>query len=309
MSLSQFGGTAEHTGRAMVLADGLLDGPESQKKLSRPFGVDFGICGVGLFGESRSNLKSAIFIDQPPKETKLQAFGLTDFPKIRDALGLAFGGDRVWLERDVLVVPVPQTGAQAAPGDYVKAGAPGQLGCPVKWGSGPSNGILTAGHVALSVGTIAYDAASKQIGTVKFVLNPSPGSGAIAGIDVAVIEFATGVVAATTPKIVSAAIPPPGAAVEVHVQRSHAATIQPTKIYGSAGWWYAVLSNVTYSDVYISGGVTQAGDSGGPAFLQGVVGRVIGHVVCGAPTVSCIQDIQQQLKAISNDPVFASISL
>jgi hypothetical protein len=309
MSLWQFGGTVEHTGRAMVLADGLLNGPIPQKKLSRPFGADFGICGVGLFGESRRNLKSAIFIDKLEKETKLRAFGLADFPKVRDALGLAFGSEREWLEQDVVVVPVPKTSAQVAPGAYVKAGAPGQLGCPVKWGSGPSKGILTAGHVGLSVGTKAYDDAGKQIGTVIFVLNPSPGAGATAAIDVAVIEFSSGVVAVTTPKIVATAIPPPGAAVEVHVRRSHAATVHTTNIYGGAGWFYAVLSNVTYSDVYISGGVTQSGDSGGPVFLQGVVGNIIGHVVCGAPAISCIQDIQQQLKAISNDPVFSTISL
>jgi hypothetical protein len=309
MALWQFGGGGEQPGRAMVLAEGLLNGPPSQKGLKDPFGIKFGICGVGLFGESQNTLRAAIFIDNSSQTKPLEAHPLYDFPSCRDALGTTFGGDRTWLERDVVVVPVPKSIAQIAPGEYVRAGASGQLGCPVKWGSTPSQGVLTAGHVGIYSGSLAYDSAGALVGAVKFVLNPAPGSGA-AEIDVAVIELTTGISLKIGPSITGSAIPPPGAAIEVHVQQSRAPSVKTTNVYGNASWWHATLSNVTYSDVYISGGVTQPGDSGGPVFLGGAAGQIIGHIVCGSPGhVSCIQDIQQQLKAISNDPAFSAIRI
>jgi hypothetical protein len=305
MSLWGFGATTDAVGRALLLAEGLRRGPPGWDVKGGPFGVRFGICGVGLFSRSANNVLPSLFINSGTTLHELAEQPLAEFPGAREALYRVFQDSPELLKADILAVPVSPTFSQISSGDLVSVnGIRGQLGAPVKWQT--SSGYLTAGHVGQSNKLVVHDHLMSSIGTVVYVLDPLSSPTLSNGVDVAVIELNQGMTHGAPPAITATAIPTANAAVDVYTQSG----VRSAQIYGSAAWWYAASSKVTYTDVYLSGtGVTKGGDSGGPVLLSGNPTHIIGHVVCGGSATSCFQDVDHQLAAIRNNPSFSTIGL
>lgn len=305
MSLFQFGATTEDTGRALVLAAGLMQGPSRDRPLTQPFAMSAGVCGVGLFVENRSVFPT-IFMNAPHiGDAELRAFGIGDFPILRDVLGMAFPEGRDWLLKNLKVVSVAPCRPLADTGGIIiSAQKKGLLGARVKWGSG--EGYLTAGHVGQRVGNAVKDAAGGTVGSVVFVNDPQPNTSATADIDIALVECDPKNVAINNSLgITNMATAVSNDSVTVSTQSGPAST----SIVGYCKWFTAMNSSgVVFADVYLSThGVTINGDSGGPVTLANSPADVIGHVVAGGANTSCLQDIKPQIARVRSDPLFTSL--
>lgn len=303
MGLAHFGGDAQSTARALALASALLDGPQRQMVERRePLAYSAArICGVGLFYAQGRCWPAVIQedYDAPNQLESRSAEGV--LPVLRELAGMVYRDRGVdWLLDGLRLVPVLPCRAQAGLGDAIAVGGiDGQLGAPVRWSAG--QGYLTAGHVGQALGTMAFDAFGGPLGHVVQVRNPPPGGGG-RHIDVAVIE----VPASMTIGSVRASSAQANDAIVVQTRKGP----QLTNVLAYCTFFYASLSAVTLADVYLSAnGVTQGGDSGGPAWLGRRHEELVGHVVAGGPNTSCVQDVQQQIAKIRSDPGFASLSL
>lgn len=300
MSIWEFGYSLEAASRALVLAEGLMYGPAGTGELSRPFSVEYGVWGVGLFATNNKVVVPAVFVDGGASISSLAAHPLTEYPQAVAAIAAAFGQSLPWQDA-VRAVPVSPMQFQADAGDYVKAGMQGQLGVPVQWAG--KRGFLTAGHVGKAIKTAAYDSTGLHLGTVVFVRAPPPGR--TPSPDIAVIEIGASIPCGNKLGITSPAKAGPQDAVTVHARSGP----KKASIAAFSSYVYLKKSNVTVSDVYqTNNGVTVGGDSGGPV-LTAKGAHIIGHIVGGGSATSCIQELDHQLNAIRSDPAFASIQV
>jgi hypothetical protein len=308
MWLWEFGAPLEIAARALLLSQGLYEGPtlgESGEWSNVPFAFNYGITGVGLYVRNPNDIVPSIYTVGSPD---LKEMTWTPFPSggpFYEAVARVFGTELDWILKDVIVVQTGRLELQADPGDPIQTTTDtGQLGAPVQWGT--SYGYLTAGHVGKSVGSIIQDSALNTVGTVVFAMDPT-GKGATPEIDVAVVEVA-GKVWSNRLSITGAAVARGSAAVDVY-RRSYPNPI-PSTIQGGKSWFVASPPGApltTLNAVYLtSAGVTAGGDSGGPVMLSGTT-TMIGHVAAGGPATSCIQDVRHQMRKIKSNPAFRTI--
>jgi hypothetical protein len=237
-----------------------------------------------------------------PRWIRLEELGtikdqlFSDFPETEAGLFLESG----W----AFVAPPPILHASA--GDVVIAGGSiGTLGAEVSWGSG--YGILTAGHVAGSVGSIAYTASpggqAQQIGSVVFS-RTAAGAGPRGGADVGLIELAGTMPTGWAQKKATTAQPLD----KIKVQRNSGPV--PGELKGMWAWLAYPNTNIVFANTYQTvTAITQQGDSGAVA-IHATTGEIVGHVVGGTGQVaSYIQEIDYQLCAIAAQSPFATISL
>jgi hypothetical protein len=187
----------------------------------------------------------------------------------------------------------------------IAGGSIGTLGAEVSWGSG--YGILTAGHVAGSVGSIAYTASpggqAQQIGSVVFS-RTAAGAGPRGGADVGLIELAGTIPTDWAQKKATTAQP----LEKITVQRNSGPV--PGELKGMWAWLAYPNTNIVFANTYQTvTAITQQGDSGAVA-IHATTGKIVGHVVGGTGQVaSYIQEIDYQLCAIAAQSPFATISL
>jgi hypothetical protein len=310
MWLWDFGASLETAGRALLLSEGLYQGPaDFNEPFTFPFALRYGITGVGLYAKSQTDIVPCVYTQGNSEITELTAEPFPSDGPFYEAIVQVFGNDLAWILRDLVLVQTGPVQLQYDPGDKIQTSGTGQLGAPVRWGT--SRGFLTAGHVGKSVGTVVYDAHSNVVGSVVFALDPT-GQVATPAIDVAVIEVASGTPWGNSLGITgTTSVPPTGlSAIDVY-QRSSPNPVS-THVRSNAKWW--IVSAPGYPatklrGVYLSTtGVTSRGDSGGPVLLQGTT-EIVGHVVAGGPATSFIQDVRHQLRKIKSDPVFNSIRI
>jgi hypothetical protein len=211
--------------------------------------------------------------------------------------------------------------AQMSPGDNVSTSINGAGGIQISWSG--KQGILTAGHVGTPAGATAYSAGAK-IGKVVLSLDPaSPGSAlqasglvcAVCGLvcraqvsnlnpqpDVAIVDLAPGVHIAN--RISKTTTARPGDKVDIPTPRGSLSA----QIMGLMTWLWMPGTGGTYGEVYITTNqVTQPGDSGSPALLNG---DLIGHVVGGSPRCTTfVQDFDYQIAHIRAQPGFTSATI
>ena len=308
MYLWDFGAPMDVAARALLLSMGLLLGPaefeDRPEASNRPFGIDFGICGVGLHAQDTVDIAPCLFVEGNSGIKQLIRRPLSANERAYQALVTVFGSNLDWT-KDVVVVPVGPVTLQSDPGDPISTTVTGQLGAPVQWGA--DRGYLTAGHVGKKVGTRVNGSAG-QVGNVVFALDPT-GITFPSSIDVSVVEV--------TPSswgnrlgITGAGKPGPMANVQVF-RRTNPNPVAAV-VCGKTDWWTVTSPTTpptTLRGVYLSTiGVTAGGDCGGPVLLAGSK-TVIGHVAAGGPSTSCFQDVRHQLRRIKADPAFASIRI
>ncbi len=270
--------------------------------------------GVGAFAlpqAKKSDPQFGLYLDaarvdlryrDEPQWIRLEEIGaikdqlFSDFPDRLAGLFLENG----W----AFVAPPPILHASA--GDVVIAGGSiGTLGAEARWASG--YGILTAGHVAGSVGSIAYTASAggqaQQIGSVVFS-QTAAGAGPRGGADVALIELAGTMPNGWAGKKGTTA----QALDKVEVQRNSGAVKCGLK--GMYAWLAYPNTNIVFANTYQTDtAITQQGDSGAVA-VHTTTGEIVGHVVGGTGQVaSYIQEIDYQLHAIAAQAPFVNIRL
>lgn len=310
MWLWEFGAPIETAARALLLAEGLYEGPtlgESGEWSNVPFGFTYGITGVGLYARGPNDIVPSIYTVGSPELKEMIWTPFPTFSPFYEAVARVFGTELDWILKDVIVVQTGRLELQADPGDPIQTSTDtGQLGAPVRWG--PSCGYLTAGHVGKSVGTAIDDPALHTVGTVVYAADPT-GKGATPEIDVAVVEVPSRSWGNRL-GITGAAVARGLAAVDVY-QRFNPKPI-PSTIQGGKSWFVTSPPGApltTLNAVYLtSTGVTSGGDSGGPVMLSGT-STMIGHVVAGGPNTSCIQDVRHQLRKIKSNPAFKAIRI
>jgi hypothetical protein len=308
MWLWEFGAPLEIAARALLLSQGLYEGPtlgESGEWSNVPFAFNYGITGVGLYVRNPNDIVPSIYTVGSPDLKEMTWTPFASGGPFYEAVARVFGTELDWILKDVIVVQTGRLELQADPGDPIQTTTDtGQLGAPVQWGT--SYGYLTAGHVGKSVGSIIQDSALNTVGTVVFAMDPT-GKGATPEIDVAVVEVA-GKVWSNRLGITGAAVARGSAAVDVY-RRSYPNPI-PSTIQGGKSWFVASPPGApltTLNAVYLtSAGVTAGGDSGGPVMLSGTT-TMIGHVAAGGPATSCIQDVRHQMRKIKSNPAFRTI--
>jgi len=309
MWLWEFGAPIEIAARALLLSEGLYEGPtagEGGEWSNVPFGFNYGITGVGLYVRNPGDIVPSIYTVGSPEQKEMTWGNFPSGGPFYEAVARVFGTDLDWILKDVIVVQTGKLELQADPGDPIQTTVTGQLGAPVQWGGGASCGFLTAGHVGRSVGSIVQDSALNMVGTVVLALDPT-GKGATPEIDVAVVEVAAHAWGNRL-GISGASAGSGSAAIDIY-RRSYPNPI-PSTIQGGKGW--CVVSPpgaplTTLNAVYLSSaGVTAGGDSGGPVMLQGTT-NMIGHVAAGGPATSCIQDVRHQMRKIKSNPAFRTI--
>jgi hypothetical protein len=334
MWLWEFGASMDVAARALLLAEGLYQGPEpesqSETTASVPFGLSYGICGVGLYAlptghaaskskgsilfppfTARENIVPCLFVTAGPGLERLVTQPLATFAPAGAAITAVFGEEYTTWTSDVVVAPVSPMRPQADPGDPVQTSKTGQLGAPVSWGGG--KGYLTAGHVGLSVGSVVYDDAGSRIGSIVYADDPTGvGSTAAPGIDVALVDLDSGIPWGNSLGIASAAVAKGLDNVDVYTRASLKSG--PTMVsLCSKSEWFIVDDPPTpptaLRGVYLSSnGVTAAADSGGPVLLNGTK-SIIGHIGAGGSNTSCFQDIRRQLRRIKSNSIYKAITL
>ncbi|MGA7794181.1 MAG: hypothetical protein WCA19_14190 [Candidatus Acidiferrales bacterium] len=232
---------------------------------------------------------------------------LEEIGTIKDQLFSDFADRQagLFLERGWAFVAPPPI-LHASTGDVVIAGGSfGTLGAEVRWGSG--YGILTAGHVAGSIGSTAYTASpagqARQIGSVVFS-RTAAGAGPRGGADIGLIELAGTMPIGWAQKKATTAQPLD----KIEVQRNSGPV--PGELKGIWAWLAYPNTNIVFANTYQTvTAITQPGDSGAVA-IHTITGEIVGHVVGGTGQVaSYIQEIDYQLRAIAAQAPFASISL
>jgi hypothetical protein len=310
MWLWEFGAPLETAARALLLSEGLYQGPtlgETGEWSSVPFAFNYGITGVGLYARKPNEIVPSVYTVGSPDVKEMTWTAFPNEGPFYEAVTQVFGPDPGWILKDVIVVQTGRLELQTDPGDPIQTSVTGQLGAPVQWGT--SRGFLTAGHVGKRVGTIVQDSALNTVGTVVFAIDPT-GNGATPEIDVAVVEVAAGQAWGNSLGITGAAVARASAAIDIY-RRSHPNPV-PSMIQGGKAW--CVVSPpgaplTTLNAVYLSSaGVTASGDSGGPVMLQGTA-TMIGHVAAGGPATSCIQDVRHQIRKIKSNPAFRTIRI
>jgi hypothetical protein len=306
MWLWDFGASLETAGRALLLSEGLYQGPaDFNEPFTFPFALRYGITGVGLYAKSRTDIVPCVYTPGSFEITELTADPFPSDGPFYEAIARVFGRDLTWILSDLVLVRTGPVQLQYDPGDRIQTSGTGQLGAPVRWGA--SRGFLTAGHVGKSVGTVVYDPSSNVVGSVVFALDPT-GQVATPAIDVAVVEVASGTPWGNSLGINGTSVPTGLAAIDVY-QRNTPNPVS-TNVRSKASWWVVSAPGhpaTNLRGVYLSTtGVTSLGDSGGPVLLQGT-SKIIGHVAAGGPAASFIQDVRHQLRKIKSDPVFNSI--
>ncbi len=321
MALWEFGTDRDATGRALLLAAALFDGPRWVRSPSAvlepsltlpgaPFSWNFGICGVGLFSMDPFLVTPALYFQRVGPVDALTPRPWPAVPEAVQALREVFGNDLDWIG-NTQVVFVSPTSLHAEPGGPVHVSAEnGELGAPVTWGVNRAHrGYLTAGHVGRLLKNAADDGKGNALGDVVFVRTASKGQPldcASSSLDVAVIELKPNVHHGNRLKIASTVVPAPNASVDVYTRKG----MRTVQIWGATKWWYISSSRVTLTEIYLSHtGVTSSGDSGGPVLLSGGSGEIIGHIVSGGSATSCFQDIDHQLVEIRKDPTFQHIQI
>jgi hypothetical protein len=310
MSLRDYCRFPEIGERADFLANSLLFGTNNiESNLSIPFGVLFSIWGVAVIS---SNFDTEFYEEIPSGEefiailieaSRLAPEGrriqISEISTVRAAFQMLFG-DSINDWQNVYAIGISEPELHICPGDILKASRRGTCGTPVFWGN-KRYGVLTAGHVAPTLGSIVSDVRGNQVGSVVNVLNPA--QGAKTGADVSVIEL-SGRLAQPSSQFMGKTNLSGTSPINVYKNGG----ITNTNVVGKAGWFYIPAVKGTYSDLYLTGkAVTQGGDSGCAATFA-LTNDLIGHVVggCGSYT-SLIQDINYQLNAISVTPGFANI--
>jgi hypothetical protein len=268
--------------------------------------------GVGAFHLMQANtntLQFGLYLDAMRVEPKYIAeprwMRLGEFGPFKDQLQSDFPRelaksfiDRGW----AFVAPPPML--HASPGDVAIAGGSiGTFGARVQWSS--SYGILTAGHVAGSVGSSAYTATpggqAKQIGSVVFS-QTAAGAGPRGGADVGLVELIGAIPSGwAKSKIITAQ-----ALDKVNVQRN-SGPVQ-AELKGMYAWLAYPNTNIVFANTYQTDTVvTQQGDSGAVALHKNTT-DIVGHVVGGTGSVaSYIQEIDYQLHVIAGQAPFANI--
>lgn len=304
----EFGASSETAARALLLSEGLFQGPTLARTgdwSNVPFGFNYGITGVGLHATGYDIVPAIYTVGSPDQQEMTWAPFSSDTP-IYEAVAQVFGTDLDWILKDVIVVQTGRLELQADPADPIQTSVVGQLGAPVQWGA--SQGFLTAGHVGLAVNTVVQDYALNTVGNVVFALDPT-GKGATPEIDVAVVEVPASQFGNSL-GITGTAVARGSASIEVY-RRGYPHPVSST-IQGGQGWFVASAPGApltTLASVYLlSAGVTVLGDSGGPVMLQGTK-TIIGHVAAGGPATSCIQDVRHQLRRIRSNKAFRTIQI
>jgi|SRR5215469_2487765 len=305
MSLWDFGRSPDATSKALLLAEGLRLGPTGlPTPLSPPFGVFFGIFGVGLiYREDQKRVVAVVIMDASDVPAAFpQVVELATVPRAKNALATLFGGSadmEAMFTADVFAVGVPTPELQVATGDMIMAPNVGTCGSSARWAN--SQGILTAGHVG-SAPSAAFSNGA-HIGNVVFSRNPANG-GAQVGADVALVELNPGM---HLNKSVTGTVRAQPTS-NVLIMRPNGGS--PVQVIAKTNWFYIPASNGTYGDVYLTmTGVTQPGDSGAAVLLQNTQ-SLVGHVIGASGRItSYIQDIEYQLQMIRSNPAFAAITV
>lgn len=314
MSLIEFAQSREDAaavGQAMLLAQALLNGSHKGRppKLAyagqsieslrenekRPFGVEFGVLGVGVV-VTPAGLRAVIL--HSSDETTFRPQPIMQVPALHSAVQSVIpGGLNVVDDAVALSISDPQL--LAAPGDPVSSAVTGTAGVQLNWGAGLV-GILTAGHVCKSTSNAVT--VGGMAGSVALALDPTSHGGSVEA-DVSVIQLTTSVPA--TSQITSTTVATGGDSVTIATRSGKSVT---TKIMGLLQWLWLPSSNCTCGQVYLTTtNVTVSGDSGAPAKKGS---ELVGHVIAGSPGMTTfIQAIDYQLQEIRVNPTFAAARL
>jgi len=294
----------ENAAFVLLLSDAVQRSPQAYLN---PLGVG----AFHLLQASKNVLQFGLYLDAMCVNSKYIAepwwVRLDEFGPFKDQLRSDFSQElaKTFLDRGWAFIAPPPI-LHASPGDVAIAGGSiGTFGAPVQWDS--AYGIVTAGHVAGPIGSIAYTAAPggklQQIGSVVFS-RTAAGAGPRGGADVGLIELA-----GTMPKgwaqskgITAQALD------KVDVQRNSGPA--QAELKGMYAWLAYPNTNIVFADIYQTDtAITQQGDSGAVAHHKGT-GDIVGHVVGGTGTVaSYIQEIDYQLRVIAAQAPFANIHL
>lgn len=248
---------------------------------------------------------NAIRVD-PSRMTEPAWIPLDEIGSIKEQLLTDFPNDaNIFLEDGwAFVGPPPVLHAQ--PGDVVLTNTSiGTFGAEVIWGA--TYGLLTAGHVGVSVGTPVYTASpagsAHHVGNVIFC-QTAAGAGPRGGADVAVVELSGNKPSSWGGKQSGVVLPLSNIEVALNSGPALAA------VKGMFRWLAYPGTNVVFADTYMTdSAITRQGDSGAVA-TDPQTGDIAGHVVGGTPQVaSYIQEIDYQLGVIAANGQFANITL
>jgi hypothetical protein len=267
----------------------------SAEAAAEPATVPSGILGAGAW-VVHDGLAPALFVLPALAPVGLRGDRPARLPET-EARYLITGGAGREL-RDVVVVPLlPPTEltGPAAPGDGLTVGARhGTIGTPAELAGAP--GVLTAGHVAPTIGLLARDTSGDVLGRVELTLSRGAAPPDATTADVAFVSTSRPVT------------PPAGGLRTARALRAR----DRVGVWGREGrrrTWVRGLSpeflvdpdGAAWGQVALTGEpVARNGDSG--AMVVAADGALVGHVVGGTPDgYSVVQDLQYQLSELSTD--------
>lgn len=211
------------------------------------------------------------------QELRDQTLELGDSPSIAAALGRV----RHELTSNPVVLGLPPPVSQAGCGSDLWAGNPGTAGPLAKRGA--TTGILTAGHVATSVGTVAY-LDGNQWGSVTYTTNATQDPA-----DIGYVERAAGATAGPRCPQPNGLIRP---ALGALVSSFGAITCESGNVLGIMPFqWFPALGRNLAEVMLTAQPISTHGDSGA-LVLDDASAAMVGLVVGGdrdAKTFSCVQ--------------------
>jgi hypothetical protein len=252
-------------------------------------GIDSNVLGVGLLVPGSGINENAAWVPTLFVGGHEEWVELGDFP-----MRLAIGRHGEAGEAPIRIVGLPAAELLAGTGDRCDTPIEwGTLGARVTTKSG-TEGVLIAGHVAGTNGTIVSDQAGRVLGAITVCVYPGQAPPQQASGDVAVVELEAGILFggiahATTPATVL-----PRDDLEIH---GAATGTTRTWILGVSTFWTGPDPTTgDWASVLITkDGTTGPGDSGALVVRQGTIDPV-GHVVGGKPGVyTLIQELDDQL--------------
>ena len=302
MAFRNFVESADFGERAQRWADALYFGPPGWER-PIPFGVAFGISGVGLiklYGKDYIALLA-------PLEKGAEEYPLIEAPvsapqsdpNIYEAIQIALPNE---LPDQVCVLRIPRMARSAAAGVVIYGAMQGRAGPRVTWAS-TRVGFITAGHVAAGAGYVTDATGRVVFGRTVHAFDPAtPSGGSAPNVDVALIEPPSG---SAVSHFAKGSVVPGLSAIDLHL----ATPPRASTILGMISW-YVWPGLGTYVDLFMTNAAcTVPGDSGAAVTNAGT-SDLIGIVVGGTRTFSSfIQDIDRQIAALRTVTGLGALSL